>query len=898
MMNHKTSSLAALVLAAAGALQPLAAQAQTDESADQNQQAQRVAIAPPDSIEEVVVLGKFVPDEKRDTSEISNVLDTEALDLLSDSNVGEALSRVTGLSLVGGKYVYVRGLGERYSSTLLNGSRISSPVPFQKTVPLDIVPKNIISDLLVQKTYSAQYPADFSGGLVDMRTKATPDENYFTLEVGVGGNGESTQGDGLNYKGGRDDRWGYDDGTRNIPSNVSKLSSEEFEAVPFPERQGLGASFYNYWDVRENDDLEPDYGVEGELGRRLELDNGMVIGTLISGKYSNKWRNRDKDLRRYEFSGVPGDTGTQTVDYNQFTTRNEIDLSGFGNIGIELDQNNSISLSSLALRQTTDEAQLAKGVSSEDNVDFGTPVENVLFQWVENEIIQHSAMGEHFIPRWNDASISWRYVDGKATRNSPDSRTYTYAENNDGLDAMVTSSRQAAGDLRETYQAPQRSYSRLRDDIKQYGVDLDVPFLIGNVALDVKAGYNYYERTRKTKDRLFRFDLTSRAPDYVALQLPSQFFDIPNWESGALSVRDFSASAANASGIFPFAESGEEVDAYYLAFDAQLTERIRVQAGMRREQADLDSDAWGGNTEPGTTNKVEQQYTDTLPSASVTWEFIPDMQVRAAYSQTVNRPSLTEITGNTIRNPEDDRFYRGNVFLGQADVTNYDVRWEWYFGAADSMSLGLFYKDLDAPIELGKVQAQGDIYTWFNADEAWLKGAEYEIVKDLPFATWFGWADYWDYFRLTANVSYIDSEVTLLGSGETAEDVPLTGGRRLQPFFENERQITGQSDWLGNLILSYSNLASGIEGSLTYNYTDDRIVLVGERNNPNIVEDSRGKLDFLAKYLFQAWGSDMEVELKVTNILDEEVTWTQGSNLYEEYEQGISYQVSFKMTLY
>ena len=135
-------------------------------------------IAPPGVMEEVIVLGKFIPDEKRTTSEISNVLDEEALGLLADNSVGEALSRVTGLSLVGGKYVYVRGLGERYSSTLLDGSRISSPVPFQKTVPLDIVPKSIVRNLLVQKTYSAQYPGDFSGGVVDIRTRTTPEENF------------------------------------------------------------------------------------------------------------------------------------------------------------------------------------------------------------------------------------------------------------------------------------------------------------------------------------------------------------------------------------------------------------------------------------------------------------------------------------------------------------------------------------------------------------------------------------------------------------------------------------------------------------------------------------------------------------------------------------------------
>ena len=138
-----------------------------------------VSIAPPGPIEEVVVLGKFIPDEKRTTSEISNVLDEEALGLLADTSVGDALSRVTGLSLVGGKYVYVRGLGERYSSTLLDGSRISSPVPFQKTVPLDIVPKSMVSNLLVQKTYSAQYPGDFSGGVVDIRTRTTPETNFW-----------------------------------------------------------------------------------------------------------------------------------------------------------------------------------------------------------------------------------------------------------------------------------------------------------------------------------------------------------------------------------------------------------------------------------------------------------------------------------------------------------------------------------------------------------------------------------------------------------------------------------------------------------------------------------------------------------------------------------------------
>ena len=175
-MKRKIVSVA--VLSALGMHVPLAL---TQEPEIEN-------AAPAVDIEEVFVLGEFVPEEKRDTSEISNVLSTEDLNFVPETNVGAALSRVAGLSLVGGKYVYVRGLGERYSSTLLNKARISSPVPFQKTVPLDLVPNNIVKSLLVQKTYSAEYPGDFSGGVVDIRTKTTPDEDYLIMKLSAGGN--------------------------------------------------------------------------------------------------------------------------------------------------------------------------------------------------------------------------------------------------------------------------------------------------------------------------------------------------------------------------------------------------------------------------------------------------------------------------------------------------------------------------------------------------------------------------------------------------------------------------------------------------------------------------------------------------------------------------------------
>ena len=850
--------------------------------------------APSVEIEETFVLGEFIPEEKRDTSEISNVLSTEDLNFVPETNVGAALARVAGLSLVGGKYVYVRGLGERYSSTLLNRARISSPVPFQKTVPLDLVPNNIVKSLLVQKTYSVEYPGDFSGGVVDIRTKTTPDEDYLIGKLSFGGNSRTTDGDGLSYAGGDKDNWGYDDGTRAIPRPVQQLTTEEFDETVYPERANLGAGFYNTWDIQEKT-MKPFYTGEAEAGKRFEFNNGMVLGFIGNYKYSNRWLNTDKDFRRYEFTGVDGGS-RQTVQYDRFITTHNIDISAFGNVGLELDENNSVTFTAVKLQQTTDQVQQDKGISSEDNVDNGTPVESYLLEWTENQIESYQLAGSHYLPAFNDALIEWRAIDGTGKRDAPDVRSYTYAENSDGLYEMVYSGSQAAGDLRDVYQAPQRNYSKLRDSINEYGVDFELPFTVWGIDTVFSAGYSDYDRSRKNTDRLFRFDITSSAPDYVPLETPSQLFGDDNWILEYVSIRDFSNSAANASGIFPFARSKEKIEGYYGALDAQVLATVRVQAGVRQEDTTIEADAWGGNTEPGTDNQVSNDYTDSLPALSVTWEFIENMQLRFAYSETVNRPSLLEITGSTLRNPEDQNLYRGNVFLEPADLTNYDARWEWYFGNADEMSVGLFYKEFDNPIELAKIQAQGDIFTWFNADSAELKGIEFDVRKELPLGEWFSLAPVWNGFNVAMNVSYIDSEVTLLGSGETAADVPLTGGRQIAPLFSNKRKMTGQSDWLGNLLVSYVDYDLGVTGSVLYNYTDERIILVGDNNAPDIIEEGRGVVDLLFKYEIPWKIYDFEFEAKAGNIFDTKVEWTQGGLSYENWRPGVNYSIGLRAT--
>ena len=853
-------------------------------------------------IEEVFVLGKFIPDEKRDTSEIANVLDVEDLSRLGEASVGVSLSRVTGLSLVNGKYVYVRGLGERYSSTLLNGTRISSPVPFQKTVPLDIVPNKIVRSLLVQKTYSAQYPGDFSGGVIDIRTRRTPEDNFANVKLSAGGNSETTNGDGIFYSGGALDNWGRDDGTRAIPLNIQALGSEAFEASEPAERAALGASFYNNWDLFEKR-MPPNYTGEVEAGRRVPFGQDSALGFIASLRYSNRWLNRFTDFRRYEFTGINGGS-RQTVGYRQMTTRQVLNLSAFATLGYEIDANQAINLTYTLMRQSEDETQQNSGLTSEDDVTSGTLARSLRFQWTENEIETWQLSGEHVFPDFNAAELTWRVVDGSAWRDSPDTRTYTYSQNRRGLLEVVTPSRQAEGDLREVFQAPERHYARLDDELQDYGVDFKLPFYAASADIVLAGGLGYYQRARDSEDRLFRFDLGTRAPDFVPTMVPSQLFARENFAEGYVNVRDFSAGAANASGIFPFAKSAEEVAAYYARFDAQITDRLRLQGGLRFEEVELSADAWGGNTAAGGPNSVRQRYEDLLPSLSATYEFIPNMQLRLAWSETVNRPSLLEITGTTIRNPQNFQLYRGNVFLQPAELSNFDLRWEWYFGSADSMSLGLFYKDFKDPIEQGKVQAQNDIFTWFNAEAATLQGLEYDFRKALRLADWFGidsegWDESWlNRFTLSANVSYIDSKVVLLGDGKTAADVPITGGRNIAVLNARERPLSGQSDLLGNVLLSYEDTDRGLVASLAYNYQGEYIALVGSLNDPDVMQAGRGRVDLLLRWTvdrFDWIGNSFELELKAANLFNEPLNWTQGGQTFEKYDLGVTYSAGLRL---
>ncbi|NQY98369.1 MAG: TonB-dependent receptor plug domain-containing protein, partial [Henriciella sp.] len=193
------------------------------------------------TLQTVVVRGAFIPEPQRQTSQVASFLSAEDLTRQGDANAALALTRLSGLSVVDGQFAYVRGLGDRYSVALLNGSPLPSPEPLRRTVPLDLFPSSMLDGAAVQKTYSANYPGEFGGGLIDLKTVGQPAEDFLNIKVGTGYNTFTTGDTGLFVRGSDTDWSGYDDGLRDLPgpladliatgTNINSLTPEAREAA-------------------------------------------------------------------------------------------------------------------------------------------------------------------------------------------------------------------------------------------------------------------------------------------------------------------------------------------------------------------------------------------------------------------------------------------------------------------------------------------------------------------------------------------------------------------------------------------------------------------------------------------------------------------------------------------
>ena len=453
--------------------------------------------------EELVVSGSFIPDAKRNTSEISAVLDSSSIERAGDDNIAIALTRLAGLSLVRGKYVYVRGLGDRYSSASLNGLNLPSPEPLKRVVPLDLFPTSIIESSVVQKTYSADMPGEFGGGMVEIKTKAVPLDRIFEFSASTSFNtATSLKDDGLMYDGG-EDSLGYDNGIRSIPSGVQnainnnlKLDRSNFNST---QLANFGREFENsaLWVIQSGDvPLDESYSLTyGDSLDGLGIDQiinipSATMGFMVTGGYKNSWDTQEGIRQTGDLQNVGGTVNVIVQNDKTFrSTTNDITAYAMAVLGVETDLS-ELKYTGLYIHKGSKEARILQGYDSSDSAN----VREDFTEFYERELTNHQLnFNKTFENGWN---LNVGLSDGEAERDSPYERVVFYEDgNNDGVYLYdVNTGRN------------QTQFSMVEDQTTNVVIDLEIPLEIPfGSSTFLRAGVESLENDRSAEVRSYRF---------------------------------------------------------------------------------------------------------------------------------------------------------------------------------------------------------------------------------------------------------------------------------------------------------------------------------------------------------------------------------------------------------
>ncbi|MEM9669506.1 MAG: TonB-dependent receptor [Pseudomonadota bacterium] len=864
----------------------------------------------------VVVRGQFIPDEKRSTSEISSLLDEEAFALTGDGDIAGAIKRVSGVAISDGKFVIVRGLNERYSSVTINGSPLPSPEPLRRVVPLDLIPTSFLTGALVQKTFSPQFSAEFGGGLVELRTKSVPDEFYFNFGASIASDTVTTAQDGLVQAGGDIDFLGFDDGTRTAPDIIQEA---------FFGLNGLDTAFIAAnqdaidlsLGVPETlitfiDDIGPAYGFSTEFGGYYDLTSDLKIGANFAANWNVDQQTRqgrreqglsftatnaDSEPIVGDFSGLGG--AAELFDFT--STTQSVFLNGLANIGVEYGSNHELNWTNFILRSTTRDTRLNQGVNTEED---GVELLEENFEFIESQVWQTQVSGDHAFPSLFDVELGWRVAYGEADRDAPFRRNFTRGrESLDEGFQLLFSPTLSAGSLSPGSVGV--DFSEVADENLDLGADLLIPTQLFGNSVDFKFGYAYTDKSRFSFTREFSFDDGPGFDEFIGIVRNDVLFT-----EAIAGTEIFDANFITNPISQDNAESSLEVHAGYFGFDAEVGPYFRLAAGARWEGSDQLTTSFT-TAQPDAT--LTQSLVDgdfLLPSITLTWIPIGDLQVRLGYSETITRPQFRELTPAIFFDDATDQDFIGNPFLQNSEIDNFDLRFEYYFGRGQFVTLGGFYKDITNPIETTTLQVGGLLgQTFVNAPSAELFGFEFEYEQTFDIGGWLPAVPMLNSADLVikTNYTFTDSEVSTDG------DVILSTIISGQPAFGNSvaaegvivdgRPLQGQSDHLFNLQIALENPDINGKAALLLNYASERIRQTENLSGippaqieaglipPAVVEQVPVLLDFVASRDFETFGTTWNFEFAVRNIIGDDYEATQDFNdgtvgLFDVYDLG------------
>lgn len=821
-------------------------------------------------LNEIVVTAREIRDNdigvltlQRKSANVVDGISAASFKRVGDSNAGEALKRVTGVSVEGGKYVSVRGLGDRYSKTLLNGMEIPGLDPDRNAVEVDIFPTSVIGNMMVYKTFSPDLAGDFSGGIVDVVTKDFPDEKFTQVGLSLGyAPSQHFRSDFLDYQGGKTDWLGMDDGTRSIPFSPNSALPDESRNDPILETATRGFDNQMAANPTKNN---LNKGISFSHGNRFKA-NDLTLSYIISGGLKESFKHFSD--ASYALFLMPNDE----------TAGLEKDVEGKGSISETSNFVNGLIGFSAKMsnhRVNAKLLQLQNGVSTSANFRQSSFIDNPSTIVKDNiEFNQRSVTnilvdGRHLLGDDGKFELHWKYAPTFINVEDPDIRYSAFEELTNGDDVSYQLAPSVGASASRTFRYLNET---------AHNAKLDFVIKLGeaeNKKTKIKFGANFL-----TKKRDFAIH------NYLVRVIKQGSFDF-NGDPNKLFASENIWTPETQSGTYirgnkelaNIYEASQNIFAAYAMNELYVTPRLKAVYGLRMEKTD---NYYTGQNNLGSIkydNQKVLEELDFLPSLNLVYELTDMMNLRASANRTLARPSFKEKSIAQISDRITGRAFVGNIDLEDTKIMNYDLRWEYFYKPGQLVSLSGFYKSYDKPIELTPFASFApNTTTPRNQGESYILGVEFEYRTRLG-----GISPVLENLSFNSNVTYIMANVrTLDQEGNFAGDRDAFIG--LSPFSFN----TG---------MSYFNPETSLEMSLNYNYQGRRLAIAGIDPISDVYETAFHSLKFKISKSF----GRTKIGLSLDNILDQskskEYDWIHGNEIYEYRNEGRSFGFSLSYTL-
>jgi len=828
--------------------------------------------------------------ERQKSIAFSNAISSQQIQQSGSSDVADAMKQVTGASVMDGKYVYIRGLGDRYSNAQLNGSPFPSSDPDRNTVQMDIIPTNLLDNITTIKTFTPDKPGNFTGGNVNIETKSFPDNRVLTVSSSVSYNGNSNYQSGfltgptqsMNF-------WGYPNKSLKIPNSVIGPDGE----LNIPD---IGAAYSDKELANQLDNVSKKFAVPMAPATQKKPVNsnysfsygdqyniaGHPLGVILSGTYSRRFTNYpDGTTGQWELAGKANTVNDLKNNYllNDTQSKDEIQWGGLANLSYKPSINHKFTFVYLRNHIGQSSARYQLGVLPRDFNNTTHQYENRVLHVTQRDLNSFQLKGKDFFPTIGHLSVNWSGAISDNKQNEPNLRFFTDDFVNVQRNGTDTTIYAISNSI---YTLPSQYFRNLSEKAKSAKIDLKFPFqqwsgLSGNLQF----GGEYQKTNRNFKEYILQFPNFGFGSNPYSGD-PNAFFQPEKMGIiDSTNYTTYGTIAQNATDPAGTYKGDKNISALYGMVELPITQRLRLVTGARYEMTDIKVISADTSKKQGLIKNK-----DWLPSVNLTYILLDNMNLRASYGRTLARPNFREIAPYASFEFVNGYIFNGNPDLKRTLIDNYDLRLEWFARPGEILSISGFYKYFRNPIEKAFIGINGDIQ-YQNVNNAKVYGVEFEIRKHLDFL-----APFLQHFTLNSNLSLIQSEVR----------IPDEEFKILQYIYENPsktRPLQGQSPYVFNAGLTYENDSVGLTAGGYYNVFGKRLANVSLGGTPDIYEMPRNDLSMkITQRIFHK----IRISFKGNNLLDSryrEVHEFKGQEyVTRAYGIGRTFSMSVKYTIF